>query len=356
MRNLREDSSTRLGPRGFSMIELLVSISIISVLMALVLPAINNARGSARRIQCANRLRNITVAMCSYADTNRRYPASGYWKRDSSGSTFPNHNWVVDLLAFVDRRDLADRWDKDRPLADNSQLAQIQIPVLRCPADITANGQGDLSYAVNGGIGFTMRVGAVHDCPVDPFGNLLDLDGNGMAGILPETAAGDRVFFKRLGLFFMENWQTPNGVVRHHSPNSVSDGLSNTVMILESVRTGYDPVEPSASWATADPRRAAVYFSHRICPSGTCSVSDVDYSMANSGNHGINEALTQAEGEAPWASSFHSGGTNVAFADGRVQYLDERVDGRVYASLFSAQGRSLIGTPLNQGVVSDDEF
>ena len=61
---------------GFTLVELLVVISIISVLMALILPAVQNARRSARRVECLNHLRNLSVAMVGYATTQKRYPAA----------------------------------------------------------------------------------------------------------------------------------------------------------------------------------------------------------------------------------------------------------------------------------------
>ena len=341
---------------------MLVSISILAVLMSLILPALGTAREVARRTECANNLRNLGVAMNGWMTTRERFPLAAYWYRPIMGQpAVPNHNWVVELLAWLDRRDLADRWDKQKRLDDSSNraVAAVQLQVLVCPSDITAEGQSDLSYALNGGIGYSMRLGGIHDCPVTPFAAPIDLNGNGQICVLNDADDGspsDRQILTMLGMFFPGNWGTANGVDRHHRPGTVTDGLSNTLMIAENVRTGYDPYNAAAGWATADPTRTSVYFSHTVCAGDRCDTSSVDYSRANSGNHQINAGNRQAEGEAPWPSSFHPNGVNVVFADGSLKFLSEDIDGRVYASLFSAQGSGLIGAPLDQGILSGNDF
>ncbi len=350
---------------GFTIIELLVSISIIAVLMSLILPAVSRARESARRIQCANRMRNVGVALLSYEATHRRFPAAGYWGGPDKSSPWPNHNWVVEILANLDRQDLHDRWDKSKSRLDSANLdiAETFLEVLVCPSDVTTNGRGDLSYAVNGGIGESTFLNGVHDCPVDPFYKVIDLNGNGVVcnGIgVPDGPPSDRDLFKATGLFFTENYGfsgTPGyrGTVRHHNVGSISDGPSMTLLLAENVRVGYDPfaAEP-ANWSSPDTRRSRVFFSHRVCQNNVCSTGQVDYSKANSGDHAINAGLIQPEGESPWASSYHSGGLNVVFADGHLTFLSEDIDGRVYASLFTPQGRSFLATPLDQGVIGTE--
>ena len=348
--------------RGFTLIELLVSISIIALLMSLILPAINNAREAARRTECANHLRNLGVAMTGWATARDRYPLAAYWYRPpGGGAAEPNHNWVVELLPWIDRKDLADRWDKHQRQNDpaNAALAALHVKLLVCPSDLTADGGGDLSYVLNGGIGFSMRVGTVHDCPVTPFGTPIDLNGNGQTCVPNDSDDGspsDRQILSMLGMFFPGNWDTPNGVDRFHRPGTVTDGLSNTLMLTENVRTGFDPYNTSAGWATADANRTSVYFSHRVCLAERCAAASVDYARANRGNHRINSGKLQAEGEAPWPSSYHPQGVNIILGDGSLRFLSEEIDGKVYANLFSTKGIGLTGSPLDQGVLSGNDF
>src|SRR6266487_1639836 len=89
--------------RGFTLVELLVVIAIIGVLVALLLPAVQAARESARRTQCSNNLKQVVLAMTNYADTNK--------------STFPvgEYNWgwgtwLVGLLPYIEQKALFDNY------------------------------------------------------------------------------------------------------------------------------------------------------------------------------------------------------------------------------------------------------
>jgi prepilin-type processing-associated H-X9-DG protein len=168
----------------------------------------------------------------------------------------------------------------------------------------------------------------------------------------------DREIYFRVGLFFNSNYQygsTPGykGTTRHHRPATVTDGMSNTLMIAENIRTGFDPRTLDANhttWATADARRNRVYFRHRVCRDNVCSEGNVDLRQANAGDQAINSGLTGPEGESPWPNSRHPGGVNVSMADGSTRFLSEDVDGVVYYRLFTPQGSRLNGLPLDAGM------
>lgn len=123
----------------------------------------------------------------------------------------------------------------------------------------------------------------------------------------------DRDLFYHMGLFFIENWPMDSGNHRHHSPNSVSDGLSQTLMLSENVRAGYDAGHDT-TWAAPGPLWSSFVLSGYICDNAICSTGHVHYANANSRSGGpwsheaINSGLSAAEGTAPWPNSFHPAG------------------------------------------------
>jgi len=347
---------------GFTLVELLVVITIIAMLMALLLPAVMSARAAARRIQCANNLHNVSLAMLSELAAKRKFPAAGYFSVDGSKHY---RSWVVDLLAGLERNDVLSKWRLDLPynVSPNCELA-TSLAILACPDDDTVvPGAGNLSYVVNGGFGWTAPwPGAQSECVVTlhvAAGGVLpfDLDGDGAP-----CTAGDPLVMYRTSLFFANNWPPAKfGAFRHHTADSIVDGLSNTIMLSENVRAGYDPSFPTdTNWACAAVWRNSFFVSGYVCENLTCSAGNVDYARANSRTppynlEGINSSFDQAEGEAPWPSSHHVGGVNAAFADGHIQFLQETIDGAVYASLVSPQGMRLRG-PMAQPPVSSADY
>ena len=359
-------AAVRGSSAGFTLVELLVVITIIAMLMALLLPAVMSARGAARRTQCKNNLRNISLAMIQEADAKRRFPASGNFAVAGPGVY---HNWAVTLLPWLEHREIYERWDFQRSYNEppNSDLTSLKLPILLCPDDdTTAEDVGTLSYVVNGGFGWTIP----WDCPavfhivLGQWGQPIDLNGNGIScppDLTLDGTPSDKTLFFQTGLFFLENWPYGSGTQRHQTPDSIVDGLSNTLMLSENLRAGYDPDSKWGCWATPWPTRNSFFVSAYVCENLCCSAGNVDYARANERSQepyrleGINAALDQAEGEAPWPSSFHPGGVHVAFCDARIDFLAEDVEGVVYASIVSPRG-SLIQGPLAQPVVSPDQY
>lgn len=343
----------RSAAAGFTIVELIVVMAIVGVLVALAIPAVTRAREAAKRTQCANNLRNIALALSLFEETHGRLPASGNFF-DADGNFGIHHSWAVSILPWIEQGNLADKWDLDKPITDpaNQPLTQMHIPTYVCPVDLSRSKppKGDLSYVVNGGVGYTIRYQGVGDCPVDANRALLDLSGDGSACIGTEADDEDRKFFKQLGLFFLENWNE-GGTVRHHRLSDVADGASQTFMVAENVRAGYDPAPGSTGYASSDPARCAFYIGSP-CLNGDCG-SGIDYSLCNAGTSRINSGLWAAEGRSAVPNSFHTGGVQMAYADTHIVFLSEAIDGAVYAALASPQGLRLDETPLRQLVPGD---
>jgi prepilin-type N-terminal cleavage/methylation domain-containing protein len=112
--------------RGFTLVELLVVIAIIGILVALLLPAVQAARESARRTQCVNNLKQIGIAIHNHHDTYKRIP--------NSRRTHDYITWAAELWPFIEEGDIAVVWDrKSRYYDQEESVRTVQIPLYLCP-------------------------------------------------------------------------------------------------------------------------------------------------------------------------------------------------------------------------------
>lgn len=128
----RQPSADR--KRGFTILELLVVMAIVGLLVGLILPAINLARESARKIQCVNHLHQIGTAVHNYHDVYRRLPAG--WRFDASKKTA--FGWGASLLPFLEQSNLASLVDLQSSVdATSNALSRTITPAYyRCPSDV----------------------------------------------------------------------------------------------------------------------------------------------------------------------------------------------------------------------------
>ena len=99
--------------RGFTLVELLVVIAIIGILIGMLLPAVQQVREAARRISCANTLRQIALALHNYESAHMRFPNGWTGKY---GSTTPGYGWMAYTLPFVEQANI--RISLNVPVAD----------------------------------------------------------------------------------------------------------------------------------------------------------------------------------------------------------------------------------------------
>jgi prepilin-type N-terminal cleavage/methylation domain-containing protein len=137
---------------AFTLVELLVVIAIIGMLVALLLPAIQAARESARKTSCRNNLHQIGVAMHNYESAFRKLPP-GYKYAFSSQGNVLGHSWTDMILPFMELKNMYDVIDFKKPIYDPANVIREQhIASLLCPTDdVSPTGfvqMGDARFAM----------------------------------------------------------------------------------------------------------------------------------------------------------------------------------------------------------------
>lgn len=135
--------------RAFTLVELLVVIAIIGLLVALLLPAVQSAREAARRSQCTSNLKQLGIAMQSYHDVHKTFPAgyATFATNDGTGpagvlidpltwDAAPGWGWGSMLLPYIEELSLDDLLDRRKPIWDPTlaELVTSRIPVFLCPS------------------------------------------------------------------------------------------------------------------------------------------------------------------------------------------------------------------------------
>lgn len=135
-------SSLGRHPRGFTIVELLVSIGIIAILMALLLPAVQSAREAARRTQCRNNLRQISLGVTNFESTHRQLPSNGWgfkWVGDAqrgAGARQPG-GWIYQVLPYVggvNIWDITDAAAVAQKRVAARKLCETGLPLYKCPS------------------------------------------------------------------------------------------------------------------------------------------------------------------------------------------------------------------------------
>jgi prepilin-type N-terminal cleavage/methylation domain-containing protein/prepilin-type processing-associated H-X9-DG protein len=123
---------------GFTLVELLVVIAIIGVLVALLLPAVQSARESARRMSCSNHLKQYGLGIQNYHDTYNVYPINA---TGTAGNAIPRLTWQVRILPFMEQKAIFDGVDfnidqRRLPLLGGGQILWgVSPPYTHCPSD-----------------------------------------------------------------------------------------------------------------------------------------------------------------------------------------------------------------------------
>ena len=269
---------------GLTLVELLVVIAIIGVLVALLLPAIQSARESARRTQCSNNLKQIGMACLNYHDSFSGFP-SGYIASvpySVTVPTMPGWGWQSLILPMMEEVGVHSAIHFELPIeAPRNSIIQTVISGYLCPSD-----------------------------QVEPVDFLLtDVGGNAITYAAPSSYAAC------VGSDASEvDAATGNGVFYRNSHTRISmitDGTSHTTIIGD---RGWGQVH--GIWAGAPD--SAVTRAGEFNPWQSATATAPALILAH--NNWIN-ILTDSDGGLDDFSSFHIDGANMLFADGSVRFI-----------------------------------
>lgn len=335
---------------GFTLIELLVVIAIIAVLVAIMLPAVQAARESARRSQCSNNLKQIGLAIHNFHDSKGHLPSS---VRPILSSTV-RAGVFVRLLPFLDQKPLWDKYDTSVTWSDpaNLPVSRLRMNTYECPSSPKHNYTLDHNPdGFVGGTGPWTGIVAVGDY-AGSLGNspalgALSTPASPIDASTSTTTSGS---------------QMTNGFLPKNSQISltdITDGVSNTIAIWESggrpfvyrragLVAGGDNLVNHHTNGGGWVRPASDILFSGSSKDGTLipgSTQAGTFLNRTNGYDHATETYSATGYPAPYGTegssqpfSFHSGGINVLFGDGRVKFLNEDIDIATAAALVSRNG------------------
>jgi len=327
--SLERRSCVSRPPHGFTLVELLVVIAIIGVLVALLLPAVQSARESARRAQCANNLKQISLALLNYHDTEKVFPP-GRLGCDASEAGQNNHPWpacrgsealinggsgFVAVLPQLEQQSLFELYDPGVTIhnpanpgwgtPDHLKLITTRPSVFVCPSDT--------AEPINSLFLYESATGSYAFCAGSTgVGTINHVNSVQFAG-----GRGTQVKYNNNGMFYY---------LSAIAIRNCEDGTSNTIAVGEIVdgHTG----ESSGRWTATTRHMTGFRTTYNPLNTRPGDPVSITSGAGSAGEVDMNGAF----------QSNHAGGCNFGFVDGHVALLNENIDLFVYQDLSTRNG------------------
>ena len=282
---------------GFTLVELLVVIAIIGILVALLLPAVQQAREAARRTSCVNGLRQMALAGLNFESSAQTLPA-GHQHNECPGSSDPNSfgwGWRTQILPFIEEQALFDSLNLNLPMNDPSQIEEVRsiISLFLCPSDSALNDtlltiSGDFAVSLSNYVG---NGGAFEDSFVPDLtrcGNDFDFSD----GVLMRT-----VNQKHVGVKLRQ----------------VRDGTSKTFFVGETLKFGIN--------------RTFIWDPGTFGGVNGSAFAARTLTQVRTGHGEFNPDLSASDAiKRNSFASNHTGGAHFVYVDGSTHFISEEID------------------------------
>jgi prepilin-type N-terminal cleavage/methylation domain-containing protein/prepilin-type processing-associated H-X9-DG protein len=312
---------------GFTLVELLVVIAIIGVLVALLLPAVQAARESARRSECVNNLKQLGLGMQNHHDVKGHLPVGNFsccWG-----------TWQMAILSYIEQQQLGALYkfqpksqtsfdfskylysSSTAPAPNNLKVVQTRIATLTCPSDEPQVFGANLTYHnYVANYGNTNHIGIDHHGPSAP--TWIKYVGSPFKGRDPDPMI-DPVQFKE-----------------------ITDGLSNTLLASETVQGANGDLRGFTWWGWS------AGFETRATPNTSVpdTLQSADYCIPTLPNPPCNGPSTASSYFWAAARSRHPGGVNAAMCDGSVHFVVDEIDLATWRAASTTQGEETVGLTL----------
>jgi prepilin-type N-terminal cleavage/methylation domain-containing protein len=344
--------------RGFTLVELLVVIAIIGTLVALLLPAVQSARETARGNTCRNNMKQLQLALTNMDSTLKRLPGYSEEIFNPNGtktngmfdkSYARRASWVVRIFPYIEEQAIYDSWSN----TFNANPPATAIAALTCPSNVAETPDAPvLAYVGNAGWAFS------------------DPSPNG-------RASTDTKEYGANGIFFDNNKNTNVGPAdgREGHPkiqmslSQVTDGTTKTLMLSENLHAIYWTYEAVAGTnttyaqndsSTIKDTKHLFGFIWKNSPTADERINgDKNYDKkqppdkVNASNPMLAYSDIAYESYG-YPSSNHPGSVNVAFCGGTIRSMGDTIDPRVYAQLMTSNARKSTFKWNFNGNLTDD--